>query len=151
MKLRDGQLASYGALSTGLVVPSDTRHRGRTNPAGPTEGRVKKALAGAIIVGSLLVGCGDSDDPTVSDPRVGSPAEQADAYALDLAGRRTGCASTDAPSEERKAGCTFSAAYAGCYKGITGKDLGPLPFEKEFPEPEHQAIYRTAIEDCEAP
>lgn len=106
-------------------------------------------LALVAIAALTLLSCGDEKtepvggspvEPAAEDPQ--SPSERADAYAVELAGQRTGC------TQEIEAGCNYSAAFAGCYEAITGKQLGPIPFEEEFPEPKYRAVHAQAIEDC---
>lgn len=108
-----------------------------------------RLLSPAIVcIALLLVGfgaaCGGDEDDDDREAR-------ANDYALEQSGgERLGC-STAAPGPESEAhpGCIYSVAFSGCYEGITGEQLGPLPIEEEFPrEPKLQEIYRRAISDC---
>lgn len=115
----------------------------------------------AIVL--LLGACSSSDDPLSSrspataetaelppTPDSNSPEARADAYAKELSGGETlGCSSAAPGAEsENNPGCIYSAAFTGCYEGVTGDRLGRA-IEKEFPEePALWAIYHQAVDDC---
>lgn len=117
-----------------------------------------KTLA-LLAIAFVLAGCSSSEapesaqapaaqSPESSDPQ--SPEALADAYAKKLSGGETlGCSSA-APGAESESdpGCIYSAAFTGCYEGITGERLG-RPIEEEFPqEPALWDIYHQAADDC---
>ena len=43
-----------------------------------------------------------------------------------------------------------AAAYSGCLEALLGEHVGPpgVSYKDEFPEPELQAIYEKALQDC---
>lgn len=94
-----------------------------------------------------------STTSTTTTTAPAAPEDLADAYALEKSGgEREGCSSA-APGAEAEAngGCIYTVAYGGCYEGLTGDQLSPLPVEEEFPtEPGLVAIYRQAVADCMA-
>jgi len=124
-----------------------------------------RSLLVVVAVLSLLAACdGESPEDPVEAPPAEDPgeapaandpgedsSEAADIYALELSGgEREGCSSARPGKEsENHPGCIYAVAFAGCAEGQTGKRLGPLPVEKEFPdEPGLQAIYHQAVRDC---
>jgi hypothetical protein len=121
---------------------------------------MRVALLGFLAIAVLLVGAcsapGEAPQTTTSaaptSPSAApTPADTADAYALNLSGGvRTGCLSAaPGPEAESDPGCIYGAAFAGCLEGISGEQVGPLSPEDEYPqEPGLVRIYYQAVEDC---
>ena len=119
----------------------------RADTASPPTAKRGTVAALLLLVLFGAVGCGSAEDTTTAPS---TPAGIADHYALGVSGgTRTGCTSTD--PEELKVGCAYSAAYAGCYKGITGRVVGG-DLASQFPEPKLRRyvmrIYHAAVADC---
>jgi|SRR5665647_49776 len=117
-----------------------------------------------VICAALLLtltGCSGGapeDAPTspaavAESPASQSPADQADAYALEKSGgETTGCTSA-APGQEAEEdpGCRYAAAFAGCLEGITGEQVGPMSAEEEWAnEPALVDLQHQAVADCTA-
>lgn len=119
------------------------------------------AIVAVIGIGAAVQGGDDKSDP---QPHLGDDEPSAQGYALDVAEevtgerRETGCLEVtkvehgdyvaSGSAAEENAGCVFSAAFAGCLEGETGKPVGGRSYKQEFPEPGLQRIYRQARNDC---
>lgn len=107
---------------------------------------MKTASLAALLVAAVLLGCGEGSEPA---PPEQSPAERADAYALERSGgEREGCSQVAPGTGADVPGCIYSAAFAGCMEGITGKPTSPVSYREEFPEPELRKLYEQARADC---
>lgn len=94
-------------------------------------------------------GGGASGGNAGSDDGGINPDKIADEYAKELSGGATsGCLADPKGEGADNPGCIYSAAFAGCYEGVTGDSLGPVSYKQEFPELELQRIYEKALSDC---
>jgi hypothetical protein len=79
-----------------------------------------------------------------------TPEQTADQYAREKSGGQTvGCSKAKPGAEaEGSPGCIYSAAFAGCLEGLTGKRAG-LPASEEWKaEPKLLTIHTQAVKDC---
>ena len=85
------------------------------------------------------------------EARANSPAERADAYALEQAGGiRTGCEDAGSRFEAaREPGCVYAAARRGCLDALNGsRRSSPTASRQRFPVPALRRAYVFAVMSC---